>query len=174
MTKIIITTLTSLLISNAVLASSVQQTLPHNSVPLNVSFVQTAPESQFAIIDKKNGLYKLTLQDVSPRTTYFSDRPNRVVGQFINTEFLAKWNQGKDNFKQNPPNAVLSAAIHNQADQDQFVNVVVELSNPVYSNAKHSLTYDAKLLDNNNHPITNVPLHHAILFIDEACLSCVG
>ena len=64
-------------------------------------FVQTAKDIAY-----KDGV--LTLQDVSPVTVFFSDRPQRIVGHVRNDLFLKKWAEGSNSFKSDPPNAVLS------------------------------------------------------------------
>jgi len=64
-------------------------------------FVQTAKAVAF-----KDGV--LTLQDVSPVTAFFSERPNRIVGQIRNDLFLKQWTDGKNSFKGDPPNAFLT------------------------------------------------------------------
>jgi hypothetical protein len=50
----------------------------------------------------------LTLNDVTPSTLYFSDRPKRVVGHIATTEFVDLWAEGDNSFEEDPPNAVLS------------------------------------------------------------------
>ena len=50
----------------------------------------------------------LTLQDVSPSTLYFSDRPERVVGHMTTEQFVDQWSEGPNSFLEDPPNAVLS------------------------------------------------------------------
>jgi hypothetical protein len=66
-------------------------------------FVQTAREIAY-----KDGV--LTLQDVSPMTVFFSDRPRRIVGHVRNDLFLKKWAEGSNSLKSDPPNAVLSVS----------------------------------------------------------------
>src|SRR5262245_25002486 len=56
-----------------------------------------APEFLF-VQTAKNVAYKdgvLTLQDVSPVTVFFSDRPKRIVGNVRNDLFLKKWTEGR-------------------------------------------------------------------------------
>jgi hypothetical protein len=70
--------------------------------PPEFLFVQTA----------KNVAYKdgvLTLQDVSPVTVFFSDRPKRIVGNVRNDLFLQKWTEVLSVFndKAPPTSAVL-------------------------------------------------------------------
>ena len=49
----------------------------------------------------------LTLHNVPP-TLMFSDRPHRYFGHMDTAKLIKEVNTGPDNFKENPPNAVLS------------------------------------------------------------------
>ncbi|MGE0630451.1 MAG: hypothetical protein AB7O43_21865 [Hyphomicrobiaceae bacterium] len=64
-------------------------------------FVQSA---ESATLD--NGV--LTLKNVAPATIFFADRPKRMAGHMLTKTFLARWDQGKNSFKKDPPNATLS------------------------------------------------------------------
>src|SRR5215510_10379197 len=96
-------------------------------------FVQSAKNISF-----KDGV--LTLQDVSPVTAFFSDRPERIVGHVRNDMFLKEWNEGKNSFRSDPPNAVLS--IFNEKARP--TGAVVVLSNPRLSG--NNLLYDVRTL----------------------------
>jgi len=101
-----------------------------------------APEFLF-VQTAKNVAYRdgvLTLQDVSPVTVFFSDRPKRIVGNVRNDLFLQKWNEGSNSFKSDPPNAVLS--IFN--DKSQPTSAVVVLNNPRLDGK--NLTYEVRTL----------------------------
>jgi hypothetical protein len=50
----------------------------------------------------------LTLEDVTPSTLYFSDRPQRVAGHMATTDFVDLWAEGENSFETDPPNAVLA------------------------------------------------------------------
>ena len=50
----------------------------------------------------------LTLNDVTPSTLYFSDRPKRVVGHMSTADFVDLWGEGDNSFEEDPPNAVLA------------------------------------------------------------------
>jgi len=50
----------------------------------------------------------LVLDGVTPSTLYFSDRPQRVVGQMATADFVDLWGKGDNSFETDPPNAVLS------------------------------------------------------------------
>ena len=96
-------------------------------------FVQTAKNVAF-----KDGV--LTLQDVSPVTAFFSERPQRIVGHVRNDLFLKQWTEGKNSFKGDPPNAALS--IFNEKTRP--MGAVVVLSNPRLDG--RNLLYDVRTL----------------------------
>jgi hypothetical protein len=101
-----------------------------------------APESLF-VQTAKNVAFKdgvLTLQDVSPVTTFFSDRPERIVGHVRNDLFLKQWTEGKNSFKTDPPNAALS--VFN--DKARPTGAVIVLSNPRLDGK--NLLYDVRAL----------------------------
>jgi len=50
----------------------------------------------------------LTLNEVTPSTLYFSDRPQRVVGHMATSDFVDLWAEGGNSFEEDPPNAVLA------------------------------------------------------------------
>ena len=102
---------------------------------VQLMFVQTAKEVEF----KGN---QMTLKGVSPSTVFFSDRPERVSGHLTIPAFLKEWDEGKDSFEKDPPNATLS--IFTEKDVQY---VVVELMNPKLDGA--NLTYDVRVLQGN-------------------------
>src|SRR5215813_2196316 len=86
---------TTLLAIASLCTTATNQTTAQTKAPPNspqVLFVQTAKNVAF-----KDGI--LTLEGVSPGTTFFSDRPNRIVGQIRNDLFLKQWTEGKNSFK---------------------------------------------------------------------------
>ena len=87
-----------------------------------------APEVQFVQVAKnvtfKDGV--LTLGDASPMTTFFSDRPQRLTGQLRNDLFAKLWNEGKNGFKDDPPNAALT--VFNPVGKPN--QAIVVLTNP--------------------------------------------
>ncbi len=97
-------------------------------------FVQNAASMSFA-----NG--KLTLKGVSPVTVFFSDRPERIAGNMATAVWVPFWNDGKDSFAKDNPNANLSVL-----EKDKFnADIVVTLSNPVLKGDE--LSYDVKVLE---------------------------
>ena len=118
-------------------------------------FVQTAKNVTF-----KDGV--LTLQDVSPVTAFFSERPERIVGHVGNDLFLRNWSEGKNSFKNDPPNAVLSVF----SDKARPTGAVVVLSNPRL--AGNDIHYDARTLKGDL-PATGT---QTTLFIDGGGAPC--
>jgi hypothetical protein len=111
-------------------------------------FVQSAEGARY-----REG--RLTLDNVSPSTIFFSDRPERVAGHVTTADFLHSWNEGKDSFEKDPPNAVLSVLT-----KGEVKNVVVTLRNPRLEG--DDLLFDVKVLQG------EVPAESGVatLFID--------
>jgi hypothetical protein len=103
---------------------------------VQVLFVQNA---KAVVFDKGT----LTLKGVSPMTIYFSDRPVRIAGHFnTRDEFVPLWDEGKDSFLKDPPNATVSMY---EKGKDQLMDVVVKLSKPRLKG--DDLTYDIKVIE---------------------------
>ena len=85
----------------------------------------------------------LRLIDCNSVTTFFSDRPERIVGHEPTEDFVAQWGDGKNSFSDNPPNAALSVLLGSQPQE-----VIVELMNPRFD--KNDLLYDVKVLEGNS------------------------
>ena len=97
-------------------------------------FVQTAQK-----IDYKDGV--MTLHGVPAQTMFFTDRPNRVVGNVPTKAFVAKWttDKGPNSFATKPPNAAVTVF-----QPDGARTAVVELTNPQLDGNK--LSYNARVL----------------------------
>ncbi|MGB8427945.1 MAG: SHOCT domain-containing protein [Desulfobacterales bacterium] len=103
---------------------------------VQVLFVQNAEAVVF-------GKGVLTLKNVSPMTVFFSDRPVRIAGHFnTQDEFVPLWDQGKDSFLKDPPNATVSMY---EKGREQLEDVVVKLSRPRL--AGRDLTYDITVIE---------------------------
>ncbi len=83
---------------------------------------------------------RLTLEELSPTTLLFSDRPDRVTGHVPSEDFVNSWDKGDNSFASDPPNAVLSI-FH----PDEVTDIVVVLSAPALREGR--LTYDVEILD---------------------------
>lgn len=120
--------------------------------------------------DSKNQMYLLTLASTSrsfegdiltlegvPLVVYFSDRPVRKAGHMSLESFLEMWDNGKDNFKNDPPNAELAMYQENGDKHSVFV-----ISNPEVKGDE--ISFKVELLNlKEGIPKT---LGHSTLFID--------
>lgn len=160
--------------------NNASDTTPTKSILDDVSllFVQTANSGSFI---KNDDNYTLTLTNVSPYTTYFSDRPLRISGVSSTEEFVESWCYGANSFDSDPPNAAINIL---GADDSEDV-IIVELFNPVYDAEKETLQYDAKIISNSlsenlqNHQMradASIPeeFDDVSLFIDNSarCTAC--
>jgi hypothetical protein len=98
-------------------------------------FVQTAEGLRF-----HKDTNKLTLVDVSPITLFFADRPERIAGNMKTSAFIPFWSEGKDSFKNDPPNADVSILSRGKLEQ-----IVVVLQDPVLED--DDLTYTVRVLE---------------------------
>jgi len=119
--------LTLILLGGAVAAAEEEKTA-------DFLFVQSAKSMKF-----DSATNKLTLENVSPMTLFFTDRPERIAGNMKTTAFLPFWSEGKDSFKSDPPNADVSIV-----DDKTMTQTVVELQDPVLEG--DTLTYTVKLI----------------------------
>jgi hypothetical protein len=117
------------------LKASLGQSTPESTEQADFLFVQTAKSMSFDPATKK-----LTLNDVSPVTLFFSDRPERIAGNMTTETFLPFWSTGTDSFLSDPPNADLSILEDNTLRQ-----VVVILKDPVLEG--DSLSYTIEVVD---------------------------
>lgn len=118
-------------------------------------------------------LYTVTLHDVSPYVTAFTDRPAKKAKLVPIEQLLKLWQiEEKDSFKKKPPNAAINGIVVGSTTQDP-VNIMVELTDSVYDKATKTLTYTIKPLNGNPYNIPdNVVMDHVNFFIDDVCLSC--
>jgi hypothetical protein len=113
-------------------------------------FVQSAQK-----IDYKNGV--MTLYGVPAQTMFFTDRPNRVVGNLPTNTFVARWttDKGPNGFATNPPNAAVTVFEPGGAK-----TAIVELTNPRLDG--NNLSYNVKVLQG----IGSAQPAEGVLFID--------
>lgn len=84
----------------------------------------------------------LTLHGLAPATLYFSDRPQRVVGQLTNHQFVHLWTRGENSFYDDPPNAVL---VFVDDGEERLEDVVLVLFDPRLD--RDVLTYTVQVLE---------------------------
>lgn len=97
-------------------------------------FVQSAKSMSF-----DPATSTLTLEDVSPVTVFFADRPERIAGNMKTAAFVPFWGKGKDSFLSDPPNADVSLV-----EGSTLKQTVVELKDPKLEG--DSLVYTVKVL----------------------------
>ncbi|HLB23702.1 MAG TPA: hypothetical protein VJP07_06385 [Dehalococcoidia bacterium] len=100
-------------------------------------FVQSADDLK---VDAATSTFRLV--KVNQQTLYFSDRPQRIAGHLKLADYLKTWQEGRDNFGADPPNATLSVY---EAGRAEPTLVVVTLMKPVVAGA--DLVYSYKVLD---------------------------
>ena len=110
--------------------------------PVRFMFVQNANSGCLVPMEAKENLYILILKDVSPQTVFFSDRPERIVGQAPMQKFL----DGLGFSRANPPNA----AVEILGGSEEADLIVVELFDPVYDAANKTLRYTVSILEEPN------------------------
>lgn len=135
-------------------------------------FVQSVHQAKIEKNKQDPSTYTITLHNVSPFVTCFSERPVRKAAQVPISQLLSLWEmKNADGFKMNPPNADINA-VHETEDKAP-INFLVELTNPVYNKENQTLTYTAKPLVGNIVSMPdNATLHHVNLFIDDVCVGC--
>ncbi|MBZ9790311.1 hypothetical protein K9B32_09240 [Rhizobium sp. 3T7] len=119
---------------------------PH--VPLEKAIGQvtpTGPVPSLAVINSagakiENG--KLVLTGVSANSIVFADRPVRAAGHVMTEQFIMQWDDGKDNFAVDPPNATVSVL---GGDGSDVSDAVVTLKGPKLDGT--TLTFDIAILE---------------------------
>ena len=106
---------------------------PQGGPPIQLMFVQQAASMKF---DGKT----MTLDGVAPATTFFSDRPQRIVGHINQDHFVKLWGAEKDGFKADPPNAAVSFIT------DNGMPIVIEIED-VQAVSPTSLAYTVTVLE---------------------------
>lgn len=85
---------------------------------------------------------KLTMNGVSPNSIVFADRPVRSAGHVPTSEFIREWDEGKDSFAKDPPNATISVL---GRDGDSIKDAVVVLKTPKLEG--NNLTFEVSVLE---------------------------
>jgi hypothetical protein len=134
---------------------------PH--VPLEKSIGQvtpTGPIPSLAVINSAGATLegtKLVLTGVSKNSIVFADRPVRAAGHVTTAQFIMQWDEGKDNFAIDPPNATVSIL---GGDGSEVNDAVVTLKTPKLEG--DTLTFDVAVLEGS----LNNASGPAALFID--------
>src|SRR3954451_12050403 len=85
---------------------------PHVPLQKNIGQVTpTGPIPSLAVINSDGARIegdKLILSGVSTNAIVFADRPVRAAGHVKTDQFIMQWDEGKNNFAIDPPNATVS------------------------------------------------------------------
>ncbi len=123
-------------------------------------YVQSAHSGTLSV-PKADGTQTLTLNDVSPVTVFFSERPDRETGHQPTAEFINEWSVGEDSFENNPPNAALDII----GENSQNISII-ELMKAKYDVQNKTLEYEVIVLDNESNGTSPEIFNEAVLFID--------
>ncbi|MDR6666266.1 hypothetical protein [Rhizobium sp. 1399] len=150
----------SFALTSAVFAQDAPKT-PHAPLEKAIGKVTpTGPVPSLAVINSagakiENG--KLVLTGVSANSIVFADRPVRAAGHVMTEQFIMQWDDGKDNFAIDPPNATVSVL---GGDGSDVSDAVVTLKTPKLDGT--TLTFDIAILEGSLSGATGP----ASLFID--------
>jgi hypothetical protein len=134
---------------------------PHVPLEKTIGVVTpTGPVPSLAVLNSsgakiENG--KLILTGVSANSIVFADRPVRAAGHVTTEQFIMQWDDGKDNFAVDPPNATVSVL---GGDGSDVSDAVVTLKTPKLDGT--TLTFDITVLEGS----LNGASGPAALFID--------
>jgi len=119
---------------------------PHVPLEKTIGVVTpTGPVPSLAVLNSsgakiENG--KLILTGVSANSIVFADRPVRAAGHVTTEQFIMQWDDGKDNFAVDPPNATVSVL---GGDGSDVSDAVVTLKTPKLDGT--TLTFDITVLE---------------------------
>ena len=113
-------------------AAMAQETAKKPHVPGQKAIGQAgaSPVPSLAVLNSHGATLegnKLTLVGVAPNTIVFSDRPARMAGHVNTAHFISEWDEGRDSFAKDPPNATISVL---GADGTTVDDAVVVLKKP--------------------------------------------
>ena len=142
-------------------AAQAQEAAKKPHVPLEKTIGQAkaaGPVPSLAVINSQGAKLEgntLTLTGVSANSIVFADRPVRAAGHVPTDQFIAQWDQGKDSFAKDPPNATISIL-----GGDNVSDAVVTLKSAKLEGG--NLVFDVAVLEGNLEGVTGP----AALFID--------
>lgn len=136
----------TLLILNIFLASSdlAFGYLPKPSIDeaqnYRLLFIQTAEEIIVKQNPKNPERWMVTLLNVSPDVSYFSEKPKKIAGKITIDNFLEEWKLGP---KSNPNGSLVTQFSYSNLEGDG-TKKLISLSNPRFDNRNRTITYDAQ------------------------------
>jgi hypothetical protein len=138
--------ISSILFVPNVVQSQDAPTKPHMPLEKSVGRVTpTGPIPSLAVLNAAGAKLeggKLILVGVSPSSIVFADRPVRAAGHVMTEQFIMQWDEGKDNFANDPPNATVSVL---GGDGSKVSDAVVTLRSPKLEGG--NLTFEVTVLE---------------------------
>jgi hypothetical protein len=135
---------------SAAFAAFAQESEGKPNVPLQKSIGRVTPtgpvpslfvvNSAGATLDKN----KLTMTGVAANSIVFADRPVRAAGHVTTEQFIMQWDEGKNNFFNDPPNGTISVL---GGDGSKVEDAVVTLRSPKLEGG--NLTFEVSVLEGN-------------------------
>ena len=123
-----------------------QDSTPHVPLQKTIGTVTaTGPVPSLAVLNADGATLadgKLVLTGLSPNSIVFADRPIRSAGHVMTAQFLQQWDEDKDSFFADPPNATVSVL---GGDGSDVSDAVVVLTKPVLDGS--TLTFDVTVLE---------------------------
>ncbi len=127
-------------------AAMAQETAKAPHVPGAKTIGQTSkPVPSLAVLNSHGATLDgntLTLVGVAPNTIVFSDRPARMAGHVNTAHFITEWDEGRDSFAKDPPNATISVLGDDGTTVD---DAVVVLKKPKI--VGENLTFEVSVLE---------------------------
>lgn len=149
-------------IAGATLAQEAMTAKPNVPLQKTIGAVTpTGPVPSLAVINSAGATLKdgkLTLTGVSANSILFTDRPVRGAGHVTTEQFIMQWDEGKNNFAIDPPNATVSVL---GGDGSEVSDAVVTLKNPKLDG--NNLTFEVSVLEGG----LDGPSGPAAVFIDD-------
>ncbi len=135
-------------------------------------FIHTAKNS-ILFYDKKNNVYELTLLNVHPWITYFSNAPKKETGFMTIKEYIEFFNVALKEHKSGL-NAGFVAFTQDKHKTARYTFSFYKIS---YNKLNDYLTYWIKFLPGEQiyqKPKDSINFENTALFIDNVCASCGG
>jgi hypothetical protein len=134
-------------------------------------FIETAKIGHMKKDPNAENTYAITLTEVDPWITYFSNVPKRITGfmhmkdflQLLASETQTKYKAGLN-----------SGLIALTQPNDKMARYILSIKDPKYNMQTQTITFTAHIVpgaQKNSIP-DNVDLQHVSLFIDAVCASC--
>ena len=118
-----------------------------------------------AVMKKTPDGYTFTLNQIEPRTLWFTDRPGRKAGHLATTKLISHWDQF---FKKSQPNVSLVHANISVDKDGKAMAQAIELSHPVLNG--DTVIFQGNKLSGDQ--VSEGTFTGVSVFVDSACEDC--